>query len=113
MALPDSSGTLADVLGFLFACISFVAYYKIVQEQFTHFKRSTSRIQILSTRTALFLPIYVILMCTALVRPRSFQAVQVLIAVTEGYSFYCFFVLLVSSRRTTLVVLLKFQWSER
>lgn len=97
MHLIDTSGVAMNVIGFILACIPFLCYHNIVTAQLLSFQRATSRIQTLSTRTALFLPAYTILILISLLYPSVFIALQVPIAVAEGYSFYCFFVLLVIS----------------
>jgi len=45
----------------------------------------------------LFLPIYAILMYISLVGPKAFAALTILITAVEGYSFYCFFAMIVTN----------------
>ena len=51
----------------------------------------------MSTRTALFLPLYAILMYLSLVGPAAYVALTILITAVEGYSFYCFFAMIVTN----------------
>lgn len=53
------------------------------------------RLTILSTRTALFLPLYAVLMYISLCAPVIYVALTIPITMIEGYSFYCFFAMIV------------------
>ena len=55
----------------------------------------TLRLSVLSTRTALFLPIYSTIMWLSVLVPDLYLALQIPTALFEGYSFYCFFMMIV------------------
>ena len=55
------------------------------------------RLQVLSTRLSLFLPMYAICMMLSLRFPVALQALTFPVAITEGASFYSFFALFVTN----------------
>ena len=65
--------------------------------QLNHVTKHTYRLQVLSTRAALFLPAYAFLLYFSIIIPELFEALTVPIAVVEGYSFYLFFALIVAN----------------
>ncbi len=81
-----------DLVGFFLTCIPILTYFVIVKKQYRMLKRSTARVQILSTRTALFLPSYAICVYASLVVPEIAAAVEVPTAIAEG-TFKLLFVL--------------------
>lgn len=88
--------TLAGVC-FIFLIIPIIAYGFIVWAQYSRIDSDNQRLTIMSTRTALFLPLYAILMYLSLVGPQAYVALSILITVVEGYSFYCFFAMIVTN----------------
>lgn len=66
----------------------YFSYLRIVIVQHSNLKQST-------TRVAMVLPIYAILLYFSQAIPAGYQALQIPIAFVEGYSFYCFFALVV------------------
>lgn len=73
-----------------------LAYYRILTESFKNARLSTLVPQINASRTALFLPVYTVIMFLSLVIPALFLPLQVPIAIAEGYSFFCFFAMIVN-----------------
>lgn len=79
------------------AFVPVLAYALIVQRQYSALQAKTYRLTVLATRTALFLPLYSIIMIICMVYPQSASALSCIITIVEGYSFYCFFSLMVTN----------------
>ena len=77
--------------------VPFFAYYRILCVSFSNLHASTLRIQTLSTRTAIFLPVYSVIIWVSLVFPVAYVPLEVPTALAEGYCFYCFFTMVVTN----------------
>jgi hypothetical protein len=77
--------------------VAYVSYAAIVTSQKSHVLSSTLKLSVLSTRTALFLPIYSTLMWLSLVVPDLYIGVQLPLAMFEAYSFFSFFAMVVTN----------------
>lgn len=75
--------------------IAYASYVGILFAQKAYLGTLTLKLSVLSTRTALFLPIYATIMWLSLVVPDIYLALQIPTALFEGYSFYCFFAMIV------------------
>ena len=80
-----------------FLVFPIVAYYFILRVSYKNLHASTARIQVLSTRTAIFLPVYSVIIWLSLVIPVLYVPLQVPTALAEGYCFYCFFAMVVQN----------------
>lgn len=80
-----------------FLLVTIFVYLVVFRKQFTMLDNETNRLVIIATRLALFLPLYAILIYISLVIPVIYTAMEVPLALIEGYSFYAFFVLLVTN----------------
>jgi hypothetical protein len=69
----------------------------VFRNQWKYRKVETYRLQVLSTRVALFLPLYAFFILISLLVPESFQVLEILISIAEGLSFYSFFALIVEN----------------
>jgi hypothetical protein len=79
-----------------FAIVPIVVFFLIINEQFKKQQADTYRLQILSTRCALFLILYPIVMYASLIGGVIVNLIlQIPMALFDGYTFYCFFTLLV------------------
>lgn len=70
--------------------IDFVLQFKGLQE-------GAERINVLNIRVALFLPLYAFFMTISLASPDAIPALNIPLSLVESYSFYCFFVLMVTN----------------
>jgi hypothetical protein len=82
---------LLSIFGTLCMLGPVVAYYFILTESYKNARASTIATQINSSKTALFLPSYAFIMFLSLVVPDLFLPLQIPIALAEGFSFFCFF----------------------
>ena len=92
----DSFG-LASVVILIAPLLCYYAILRVSYRMILQQDSSTQRIQILSTRTALFLPIYSIIIWVSLVAPVLYVPLQVPTALAEGYCFTCFFAMVVEN----------------
>lgn len=81
----------------LFAVVPVVAYFVVVYGQYTTLQKKTYRLTVLCVRTALFLPLYAILMFFSALDPRAYVFLIVVITIVEGYTFYCFLALITTN----------------
>ncbi len=82
----------------VFICVLlWVIYLLVVNKQYRYLKEETLRLQVLSTRCAICLPIYSIVVVLSLIYPNAYYALEVPVAIFEGYSFYCYFALVVAN----------------
>jgi hypothetical protein len=86
-----------DKTGLIFFLIILVAFFLIFFGQYARHLQGTERLLVLNTRTALFLPLYAFFMFISLTSPETVAAMTVPIAIIEGYSFYCFFAMIVTN----------------
>lgn len=87
-----------DKLGafsFLFVAVIFVTYAGVAKLQYDKIEKDTYRLQILSTRCFMCLPLYTIFLYLSLLEPHLYEAMMILVTFFEGYTFYCFFTFLV------------------
>jgi hypothetical protein len=91
MGKTEDAEVILGVVGFILLLGVLIAYYGVVTENFKHLRESVSLTVINITRTAQFLPTYAIIMCLSVWMPDFFLPGQVLVAIAEGYSFFCFF----------------------
>lgn len=80
-----------------FLAVTISSFVFVVWWQFRRLDNEINRLIILNTRLALFLPLYGILIYVSLAVPVLYLAFEVPIALIEGYSFYLFFVLMVTN----------------
>lgn len=92
----QQNATLSGI-GFLFFLFPVVSYFLIFRAQHKQLEDATYRLQVLVTRCALFLPYYAFFIVLSLWAPQAYEFFIVPITIMEGYSFYCFFSLLVSN----------------
>lgn len=84
-------------IGTLFFFIVLAGYLVVFGFQYRNMTPETERLTILITRTAMFLPLYSFFMLISVAAPRALGAMQIPIAIVEGYSFYCFLTVLVEN----------------
>jgi hypothetical protein len=83
--------------GVAFLIVIWVAYLVIFFLQYCRMESGTERIVVLATRTATFLPLYAIFMFISLVKPEALAALTIPTSIVEAYSFYGFFVMIVTN----------------
>ena len=86
-----------SVFGAFFMCFPLYSYWRILCVSHANMKKGSEHIQIISTRTALFLPCYAVIMYISMLVPVLFLPLQVPISIAEGYSFFCFFKMVVTN----------------
>ena len=89
-----------DVLGgvaIVVLLFPMLAYWKILRASYANLHVETLRIQVLSTRTAIFLPVYSLIIWLSLVFPVLYVPLEVPTALAEGYTFFCFFSMVVTN----------------
>lgn len=77
------------VISAVFIAVFFIQYFR--QET------GAERLVTLNVRTALFLPLYALFMFIGVVEPNALAAVNIPITFIEGYSFYCFYTMIVTN----------------
>ncbi len=74
------------------------AYLLMLRKQHSLIKDPRAyRLYVLSTRASLALPVYAAVMLLSLIYPLTFYALKVPVAFFEGYSFYCFFAMIIEN----------------
>ena len=88
-----------DGVTVIFVIIVIIAYIFIIMTQHKNqiATPELQRLNVLTARTALFLPFYAVFMWFSLLAPAALPAFGIFLAFMEGYSFYCFFTLLVTN----------------
>jgi hypothetical protein len=86
-----------EATGVILFLIILAAFLVVVFVQYYRQEPGTERLVILNVRTALFLPLYSLFMFISLCEPRALAALNVLITIVEGYSFYAFYTLIVTN----------------
>lgn len=89
--------SLLSIIGAVLFAVPLFSYFLVLNLQYSKLKEGSFRLQILSTRAASCLPVYALIMFLSLVRPDAYTALEVPIAIFEGYSFYCFVALVVEN----------------
>jgi hypothetical protein len=97
MAQVDTYEVLMAVFGTILLLVPLVVYYHLIQTTYLHLYKATIGIQVLATRTAMFLPAYSLVMWLSLVIPQLYLPLQVVISIFEGYSFFSFFSMAVNN----------------
>jgi hypothetical protein len=93
--MADIDGlTRTGLILFIIIAITFVVGFFI---QYARQEVGATRLVVLGTRTALFLPLYSFFIFIGLTSPNSLAALNVPITIVEGYSFYCFYSLIVTN----------------
>jgi hypothetical protein len=83
--------------GIILFLIILAAFFVVLFVQYYRQEPGTERLVILNVRTALFLPMYSLFMFISLCEPRALAALNVLVTIVEGYSFYGFYSLIVTN----------------
>lgn len=81
----------------LFTLVPVVAFIMCIRGQYVNVQKKTYRLTVLCVRTALFLPLYALLMFASVLFPNAHVLLIVVITIVEGYSFYCFFVMITTN----------------
>jgi hypothetical protein len=97
MSPGEKMEIVMSVLGAFFMCFPLYSYWQILCVSHANLKKGSEHIQIISTRTALFLPCYAVIMYISMLVPVLFLPLQVPISIAEGYSFFCFFKMVVTN----------------
>lgn len=85
------------LIGLFLMLFPFVAWYFVAAAQHKTLKNGVYRVQVLSTRCALMLPSYAVLIFIAVCKPKIIEIMEVPIAIAEGFSFYTFFDMLITN----------------
>ena len=92
------SGDDMRLMGGVFAIVPTIAYAYICYTVFTtNMTLHNHRVMVLCTRACIFLPIYAWLMFIDVCDPHLMRWMELLLCVVEGYSFYCFFSMVVTN----------------
>lgn len=83
--------------GLVLMLVIIVAYFLVFYCNFKNLRPETLRLSVLNTRVAFFLSFYAIMMFISLNAPNALPALNVLITIMEGYSFYGFFTMIVTN----------------
>ncbi len=86
----------AEITAIFFAIVC-TAYLMIFFNQYRQHTPGTERLTVMNSRTAIFLPLYSIFIYISLNAPKALTAMEVPMTFIEGYSFYCFFVMIVTN----------------
>jgi hypothetical protein len=65
--------------------------------QFVRQDPGATRLVVLGVRTSLFLPLYALFIFISLCAPNALAALNIPITIVEGYSFYCFYTMIVTN----------------
>lgn len=89
------------LIGLIFLFMPFLAFFGVLISQYRSITTPKShplfRVQILSTRLALCIPTYALLMYISMVAPNAYEALTIPVAFAEGASFYSFFGMIVKN----------------
>jgi len=90
---------ILGAVGLFLVSIPCLSYYRILCVSYANLQSNstTLRIQTLSTRTAIFLPVYSVIIWLSLVVPVLYVPLEVPTALAEGFCFYCFFTMVVAN----------------
>jgi len=86
-----------NLYGVLFSSIPLLTYCVVVNNLWEYITVNNRRLTILSARTVLFFPIYTAILLISLLAPAANDILEVLIAIAEGFSFFCFLALVVEN----------------
>lgn len=84
-------------VGLVFFLVIVAAYFIIAWRVYANRRPETEKLSVYVVRLALFLPLYAFLIFIGLNVPHGLVALNIPIAMFEGYSFYCFFALIVTN----------------
>lgn len=87
----------ADFAAIGLVAIPIITYCTILTKQHRMLNHATYRVQVLSTRTVLFLPTYAVLVWLTLVFPGLAAALEVPVSLAEACSFYGFLAMLITN----------------
>ena len=96
MGKEETVEVILSVVGFILLLVIWMAYYGIFTENYKHLRENVQLTVINITRTSQFLPTYATLMWLSIVSPALYIPCQIPISIAEGYSFFCFFSLIVN-----------------
>lgn len=85
------------VAAVIFWLIITAVYIAVFFIQYWRQENGAERLVTLNVRTALFLPFYALFMFISAVEPNALAAVNIPITLMEGYSFYCFYTMIVTN----------------
>lgn len=111
LRLHTLDGNKLALMGIGLVLVPIIAWVLILRKQFTISNSKTYRINVLTARTCLFLPLYAIYLWISVLDPYMNDALEPFYAVVEGYSFYCMFALLVTNLggpRATILTLRRY-----
>mmetsp|Transcript_13121 Transcript_13121/g.14198 ORF Transcript_13121/g.14198 Transcript_13121/m.14198 type:complete len:340 (+) Transcript_13121:181-1200(+) len=84
-----------EIVALILFLIIWGAYFLIIVIQYFQSTAETERIVTYNVRTAFFLPAYALMLFITVFKPYAFAGLNIFITFMEGYSFYCFFTMLV------------------
>lgn len=87
----------ARAIAVIFLIAILISFIVVFFLQYCRILPGTERLVVLSTRTALFLPLYAFFVFLTFVDPNVHALVEIPTSIVEAYSFYCFFSLLVTN----------------
>ena len=80
-----------SLIGISLVCIPLIAWIGILRAHYLTLKVGTLRVQVLTTRIALFLPTYACLLWLSLTFPSMFGIIEAPIAIAEGTVCICMY----------------------
>jgi len=86
-----------NVLGALLSVIPLLTYGFVLNSLWGYITIDNKRLTILSARTVLFFPIYTGILLISLLAPAANDLLEVIIAIAEGFSFFCFLALVIEN----------------
>ena len=92
--------THLDTLGkysILLLTIPWLAFFGVIIAQYRQLRKSTLRVQVLSTRLSTFLPFYATVLYLTVNIPEAYLGLQIVFAIVEAFSFYCAFAMIVAN----------------
>lgn len=97
MVMSLSLNGIIDIVGACLTLVPVICYFYILRTQYNMRKEGTLRLQVLNCRAVIGVPIYAVFVFISLIFPQGYNAFNIPIAAFEGYSFYCFFSLVVTN----------------
>ena len=93
----DSNNSVISVIGAVCTAIVCLSYLLTLRKQHAQLQSHNFRLYVLCSRAAFSMLFYAVLIFASLLVPRAFPVLLIPIDVVEGYTFYCFFVILVTN----------------
>lgn len=84
-----------QIIGLVLLLVIWGFFFVIAFIQYCQCTEGTERLVTLNVRTALFLPLYSLALFLAIVKPNALAGLNIFITFVEGYSFFCFYNLIV------------------